>query len=124
MGGPVYDSLNREMILIGGWLREDREAMPTCRYERKSDRWIDLETKALGKMGVGQGTCVYDPEHNVILEIISGAAYRFRNVRVGTSAFYGRTSARSNPEMGALPVTASNQTEGRWVCPAIPGETK
>jgi hypothetical protein len=88
MGGLVYDSLNREMILVGG-VGKETGAMPTCRYDRKKDCWVDLEVKDLGKMGVGQGTCVYDPEHNVVLEPISGAAYRYRDVPVGARAFYG-----------------------------------
>jgi hypothetical protein len=89
MGGLVYDSLSREMILIGGVSRETKQPMPTCRYDRVAGRWIDLEAKDLGQMGVGQGTCVFDPEHNVILEVISGAAYRYKKVPAGTRAFYG-----------------------------------
>jgi HEAT repeat protein len=96
MGGLVYDSLNREIILIGG-SRKESGVMPTCRYDRMKDRWIDLEVKELGKMGVGQGTCVYDPEHNVILEPISGAAYRYRNVPIGTRAFYGGGVGKIEP---------------------------
>jgi hypothetical protein len=88
MGGLVYDSLNREMILIGGIGREDKQVMPTCRY-RSTGQWVDLEVKNLGKMGVGQGTCVYDPEHNIVLDVITGATYRFKAVPVGTRAFYG-----------------------------------
>jgi hypothetical protein len=89
MGGLVYDSLSREMILVGGVTRDTKQAMPTCRYDRAADRWVDLEAKSLGLMGLGQGTCVFDPEHNVILEVISGAAYRTRNVPVGTRAYCG-----------------------------------
>jgi hypothetical protein len=89
MGGLVYDSLNREMILIGGVSRDTKQTMPTCRWDRKAERWINLETKDIGKLGVGQGTCVFDPEHNVILELISGAAYRYKNVPAGTRAFCG-----------------------------------
>ena len=88
MGGLTYDSLNREMILIGGIERESKEAMPTCRYDRASDKWIDLQAENLGKMGHGQGTCVFDPEHNIVIEVISGAVYRFKNVPVGTKAVY------------------------------------
>jgi hypothetical protein len=89
MGGLVYDSLNREMILIGGVTRDTKQAMPTCRYDRKADHWIELDANGLGLMGTGQGTCVFDPEHNVILDVISGAAYRYKNVPVGRRAFYG-----------------------------------
>jgi len=89
MGGLVYDSLNREMILIGGVSRETKQKMPTCRLDRTADRWIDLEAKELGLMGVGQGTCVYDPEHNVILDVITGAAYRYKSVPAGTRAYLG-----------------------------------
>ena len=35
------------------------------------------------------GTCVFDPEHNVVLEVISGAAYRYKDVPVGTRVYYG-----------------------------------
>ena len=88
-GGLVYDSLNREMILIGGISRETKRTMPTCRYDRDAGVWVDLNASDIGLMGLGQGTCVFDPEHNVILEIISGAAYRFAAKPVGTRAFYG-----------------------------------
>jgi hypothetical protein len=91
MGGLVYDSLNRAMILIGGVGREDKKIMPTCLYDREKERWVDLEAKGLGKLGVGLGTCVYDPEHNVILEPATGAAYRYQQVPVGTRAYYGGT---------------------------------
>jgi hypothetical protein len=87
MGGLVYDSLNREMILIGG--SRDGKSMPTCRYDRKTGMWIDLHVKDLGHMGLGQGTCVFDPEHNVILEPIRGGAYRYKAVAMGTASFYG-----------------------------------
>jgi len=73
MGGLVYDCLNREMVLIGG-LTMDKQVMPTCRYDRQASRWVDLQAKDLGQMGLGQGTCVYDPEHNVIIEVIRGVA--------------------------------------------------
>lgn len=89
MGGLVYDCLNREMILIGGFARDTKQAMPTCRLDRQGDRWVDLNAKDLGLMGVGQGTCVFDPEHNVILDVITGAAYRYKDVPVGTRAFCG-----------------------------------
>ncbi|OAI46379.1 hypothetical protein AYO44_02110 [Planctomycetaceae bacterium SCGC AG-212-F19] len=89
MGGLVYDSLNREMILIGGVTRDTKQAMPTCRLDRKSDRWVDLQAKDLGLMGSGVGTCVFDPEHNVILDVYYGAAYRYKDVPVGTRAFLG-----------------------------------
>jgi HEAT repeat protein len=85
MGGLVFDSLNREMILIGG-VSKETGVMPTCVYDRGKDSWIDLNAKNLGTMGLGQGTCVYDPEHNVILEPIRGSAYRFKHVPVGTRA--------------------------------------
>jgi hypothetical protein len=85
MGGLVYDSLNRDMILIGG-VSKDTGTMPTCVYDRKKDAWIDLNAKNLGTMGVGQDTCVYDPEHNVILEPIRGVAYRYKDVPIGTHA--------------------------------------
>ena len=88
MGGLVYDSVNREMLLIGG-VSKDTGAMPTCLYDRKKDAWIDLGVKNLGAMGVGQDTCVFDPEHNVVLELIRGVAYRYRDVPVGTKAYYG-----------------------------------
>lgn len=81
MGGLVFDSLNKEMIVIGGAVKD--KVMPTCRLDREKWTWIDLNAKESGKMGVGMGTCVYDPEHNVVLEVWSGAAYRFRNVPVG-----------------------------------------
>src|SRR5206468_2653420 len=64
-------------------------AMPTCVYDRGKDVWIDLKAKNLGAMGVGQDTCVYDPEHNVILELIRGVAYRYKEVPVGTRARLG-----------------------------------
>lgn len=41
MGGLVYDSLNRERILIGGHSKETG-AMLTCLYDRAGDTWIDL----------------------------------------------------------------------------------
>jgi hypothetical protein len=89
MGGLVYDSLSREMLLIGGVTRDSKQVMPTCRYDRQAERWIDLKTNELGKMGTGQGTCVYDPEHNIVLEVISGAVYRYQTVAEGRHAFYG-----------------------------------
>jgi hypothetical protein len=89
MGGLVYDSLNREMILIGGISKESKLPMPTCCYDRAAGQWRDLKANDLGKMGVGQGTCVFDPEHNVILEVITGTAYRYRLVPRGSRAFYG-----------------------------------
>jgi len=82
MGGLVFDSLNKEMIVIGGAVKD--KVMPTCRLDREKMTWVDLKAKDIGKLGVGMGTCVYDPEHNVVLEVWSGAAYRFRNVPVGT----------------------------------------
>lgn len=88
MGGLVYDSLNREMILIGG-ISKDTGAMPTCLYDRAKDAWIDLGVKNLGSMGVGQDTCVFDPEHNVVLELIRGVAYRYKNVPEGTKGYHG-----------------------------------
>jgi hypothetical protein len=88
MGGLVYDSLHQEMILIGGIDRETKQAMPTCRYDRNADRWVDLQAENLGKMGHGQGTCVFDPEHNLVIEVISGAAFRLKHVPVGTKAIY------------------------------------
>jgi hypothetical protein len=92
MGGLVYDSLNREMILIGGSSKETGR-MPTCRYDRKSGGWVDLEVHNLGNMGVGQDTCVYDPEHNVILELIRGVAYRYKEIPVGSKAHYRKGTA-------------------------------
>jgi HEAT repeat protein len=86
LGGLVYDSLNRAMILVGGI--DKGEVMPTCVYDRQAERWLDLQAKNLGQLGKGLGTCVYDPEHNVILEL-HGGAYRYKNVAVGTKAFYG-----------------------------------
>jgi hypothetical protein len=59
-----------------------------CCYDRANHRWIDLQANNLGRMGTGQGLCVYDPEHNVILEL-HGGAHRYRNVPVGTRAYYG-----------------------------------
>lgn len=88
MGGLVYDSLNRALILVGG-VSKETGTMPTCAYDREKERWIDLEARNLGQLGVGQGTCVFDPEHNVILEPIRGAAYRYRKVPPGTRAFLG-----------------------------------
>lgn len=88
MGGLVYDSLNREMLLIGG-VSKDTGVMPTCLLDRRNDAWIDLGAKNLGAMGVGQDTCVFDPEHNVVLELIRGVAYRYKDVSVGTRAYYG-----------------------------------
>lgn len=88
MGGLVYDSLNREMILIGG-VSKETGTMPTCLYDRKNDAWIDLRAQNLGLMGVGQDTCVYDPEHNVILELIRGVAYRYKTVPIGARADNG-----------------------------------
>src|SRR5262249_41379639 len=63
LGGLVYDSLNREMVLVGG-VSKETGAFPTCRLDRATGTWVDLHAQGLGKMGVGQGTCVYDPEHN------------------------------------------------------------
>src|SRR5262249_13915192 len=88
LGGLVYDSLNREMVMIGG-VSKETGAFPTCRFDRDKDKWIDLEAKNLGRMGVGQDTCVFDPEHNVIIELITGTAYRLRQIPAGTKAFYG-----------------------------------
>jgi hypothetical protein len=87
MGGLVYDSLNRAMILVGGASKETG-VMPTCVWDRKAERWIDLEAREIGKLGTGCGLCVFDPEHNVILEL-HGGAYRYKSVPVGTKAFYG-----------------------------------
>jgi hypothetical protein len=87
MGGLVYDCLNREMILIGG--NDKGKVMPTCRFERRSRSWEDVNAKNVGLLGHGLGTCVFDPEHNVILDVFSGAAYRFKNVPVGTRGFVG-----------------------------------
>jgi hypothetical protein len=89
MGGLVFDSLNRDMIVIGGITRDTKQAMPTCRLDRATNRWVDLNAKDLGLLGVGQGTCVFDPEHNIILDVITGAAYRYKDVPVGTRAFCG-----------------------------------
>src|ERR1019366_1853710 len=88
MGGLVFDSLNRDMILIGG-VSKETGTMPTCVYDRKEDVWIDLNANNLGTMGVGQDTCIYDPEHNVILELIRGVAYRYKGVPIGTRANRG-----------------------------------
>jgi hypothetical protein len=87
MGGLVYDSLNRSMVLIGGVAKETG-TMPTCVWDRATQRWIDVQAKEIGKLGKGLGTCVYDPEHNVVLEL-HGGAYRYKAVPVGTKAFYG-----------------------------------
>lgn len=89
MGGLVYDSLNRDMIMIGGVSRDTKQAMPSCRYDRRTGAWIDLQAKDLGQLGVGQGTCVYDPEHNIIFDVITGATYRYKSVPAGTKAYYG-----------------------------------
>lgn len=89
MGGLVYDSLNRDMLIIGGISRETKQSMPTCKYDRGNGTWVDLMAKDLGQLGVGQGTCVYDPEHNIVLDVISGAVYRYKTVPTGTKAYYG-----------------------------------
>jgi hypothetical protein len=70
-------------------VNKETGTMPTCLHDRKQERWIDLEAKNLGNLSVGQATCVFDPEHNVILEPIRGAAFRYRNVTVGARAFLG-----------------------------------
>ena len=87
---PVFAVLGhpfswRDMILIGG-VSKETGVMPTCVYDRVKDAWVELNAKNLGAMGVGQGTCVYDPEHNVILEPIRGVAYRYKEVPLGTRA--------------------------------------
>jgi hypothetical protein len=64
--------------------------MPTCRYDRQIGAWLDLQAHNLGSMGVGQETCVFDPEHNVDLELIRGVAYRYQEVLVGTKTYYSR----------------------------------
>src|SRR5262249_811544 len=87
MGGLVYDSLNRAMIVVGG-VSKETGTMPTCVWDGAAQRWVDVEAKEIGKLGKGLGTCVYDPEHNVILEL-HGGAYRYKAVAVGTKAFYG-----------------------------------
>ena len=54
MGGLVYDSLNREMILIGGQSKETG-MMPTCRYDRKTGAWVDLQAQQPRQHGRGPG---------------------------------------------------------------------
>jgi hypothetical protein len=76
------------MLLIGG-VSKETGTMPTCLYDRSKETWIDVRAQNLGQMGVGQDTCVFDPEHNVVLELIRGVAYRHKSVPVGTPAYYG-----------------------------------
>jgi HEAT repeat protein len=84
-GGLVYDSMNREMILVGG---KGRGEMPVCRYDRKEKTWVDLQAQDIGKLRGGDGHSVYDPEHNVILGL-GGGAYRYKAVPVGTKGYIG-----------------------------------
>jgi hypothetical protein len=37
----------------------------------------------------GEEPSVFDPEHNVVLALIRGVAYRYKDVPVGAKAYYG-----------------------------------
>jgi len=95
LSGLVYDSLNREMILLGG-VDKEHDRMQTYLYDRKANQWADLHARDPGNLGGRTGLTVFDPEHNVFLGI-HGGGYRYRNVPVGTKAFYGAPASREAP---------------------------
>ena len=48
--------------------------MPTCLYDHEKSTWIESNVNSLGTTGVGRDTCVYDPEHNIVVELIRGVS--------------------------------------------------